>query len=515
MIFISMHNNKGQMLSKQPWISAAFLLLLTSIISKAFGFFREILIAKNFGISSQVDAYLVAISIPVLIGGTIGSAFAISIVPLYHKMINNSLKEANDFLKTVFSFTIIVSIALIFTVNFMSEAIIKIIAPSLPVSTMKSAVELTKWLSLLLLGYSLFNVLSSIYNALHHFKIPAFTDMFSNLFIIIALVLLSSLLGIYALVIGVIVSIYFSLLIFVFYLLKQGIVGFNLDFKSNKFKEFIIFIAPVMVFMFFLQISSIVENFFASSLKGGSIAALGYAKRLYDIIPTLIIANIAKAVFPTFSTLFLEQKIDELRDLIVKLNKQFIIYFLPVSFMLIFFRKEIIRVVFMRGAFNELALEMTSGAFMFYAMGLTASTLVPIFFRLCYAFSDTVTPLIAVFSGSVFMCLLNYFLTPVMGITGIALTNSLTVLLTLFVLGIFVRKKLGGLNIKGFAKSFIISFICATLALLPFLKFTNSNPYYFIFLAILYFIFYFILGWFIAKSEFKVVWFSFKRIIMK
>lgn len=506
--------DREKKISEQTWISATFLLIFFALISKGLGFIREVLIAGKFGISSDVDAYLVALSVPSLIGATIGSAFSVSIVPLYHKLLNTRSKaEAGDFIKTIFSFTIVVSIILMAIIYFMPDTIIKLIAPSLPETTIQTAGELLRWLFLLLMGYSLFNILSSVYNALHHFKIPAITDMFSNLFIIGALVFLSSMFGIYALVTGMTVSSYFVLSVFLIHLFYHRIIGFNFNFRSKAFKEFLLFVAPVLVFMFFMQVSSIIENFFASSLKEGSIASLGYAKRLYDIIPTLLIANIARAVFPTFSTLYSEQKIDALRDLIIKLNKQFIIYFLPISFALIFFRKEIIHIVFMRGAFDETALNLTSTAFMFYAAGLTAATLVPVFFRLCYAFSDSVSPLIAVFTGTASMVILNYFLTPLMGISGIALTGSITVVLTLLVLGILVRKKIGGIDIKDLSRSFFISIGCATVTLLPFLYFKFSNPYYCILLIPVYFILYLFLGLLVSRKEFSIVWLTLKRTI--
>jgi len=58
-------NTRGQMLrtvglSTQTWVSAAFILIACTIISKFFGFFREILIAKHFGASAEVDAYMVS-----------------------------------------------------------------------------------------------------------------------------------------------------------------------------------------------------------------------------------------------------------------------------------------------------------------------------------------------------------------------------------------------------------------------------------------------------------------------
>jgi putative peptidoglycan lipid II flippase len=312
----------------------------------------------------------------------------------------------------------------------MPGVVIKTIAPSLPEPTASLAVRLVKWLSFLVLGIALFNVLSSVFNALHHFRIPAITDLTSNLCVVIALVVFSSLWGISALAIGLIGGTYLVIFFLIFHLSKKGFIGINMVFTSNEFKQLIIFSAPILGYLFFSQVSVVIENFFASSLKVGSISALGYARQISNILPTLMATNIAKATFPTFSTLYLEHKIEGLRDLVVKLTKQVIIYFIPTSFVLVFFRKEIIRMVYMRGAFDASALNLTSTAFLFYAAGLTVYVLLPIFIRLCYAFSDAFSPLMATIIGIVCMSLLNYLLTPVWGIMGIAFSSSLAVLLT-------------------------------------------------------------------------------------
>jgi len=503
---------QGEKLSGQTWISATFLLISVSLISKVLGLLREILIARNFGVGGEVDAYMVAITLPVLIGGVLGSSLGTSLIPLYQKTLCASgSDEGKNLIKSIISFTGIISGSLMLAMYLIPETLIKIIAPSLPGTTTRLAVELLKWLSFLVIGNSLFNVLSSVYNALHHFKIPAFTDLVSNLFVIFALIFFSSLWGIYALVMGLIVGVYFVVLVLTSNLLKLGIIGFRMEFNTREFKELINFAIPVLLYVFFPQLIGIIENFFASSLKEGSVSALGYAKRLSDALSTLLAVNIAKATFPTFSLLSSQRKIAELRDLVVKLNSQIVVYFLPLSFALVFFSKEIISFIFMRGAFDSAAVEMTSSVFIFYAAILCANMFVPTFFRLCYAFSDTTTPIKASLIGIVFVLPLYYFLTGSFGIMGIAFTSCIWVLITLLITGVSAGKKLRGLDMVGLGKTFVKSFLCASLAMLPFLGLESVNKFSIILTVPAYFLLYFILAWFVMNVEIRAAWKSFRR----
>jgi putative peptidoglycan lipid II flippase len=511
----SVHNESFRTggLSTQTWMSATLILISCTIISKFFGFFREILIAKNFGVSAEVDAYMVSLMLPALIGSGIGSTFGISLIPLYHKILTNKgIVEANKQIRTVFTVSSIISIVFVSLLYFMPKLIIKTIAPSLPPSTSELAVELIRWLSVMILGLSLFYLSSSIYNALHHFKIPAFTDLASNICVILFLILFSSLWGIYSLIFGLLISTVLVTAIQICLLFKKGILGFSLDFGGSGLKGYIILAIPILFCDYFYQVGGIIENFFASGLAVGSIAALGYAKKLSISVVTLVAINIARAVFPKLSLLASEEKLNEARDLISKLMKQLIVYFLPVSILSIFVREEIIKIIFMRGVFDDIAFKITAHVFIFYIAGLTASIILPIFFRLSFAFSDGVTPLKATVIGILFMVVFNYFLTPVLGISGIALSSTVAVLLALFVMGMSVHKKLGGLDTRGILKVSFLSFLCALVSLLPISEFRMSNIYIFILSIIVYFMVYFVLGRFFMKDETIVLWRLYKKV---
>lgn len=504
--------NQQTDLQRQSWVSAAFLLIFMSVISKVLGFFREILIARNFGISSDVDAYFVAVSVPALIGGALGSSLGIALIPIYHKVRSRHDCEAEILLKNTFTFTAIVSLALMLIIYSMPAYVIKTIAPAVSETTMKTAVEMLRWLSLLIAGYAIFYVLCSVYNALHHFKMPALTELLSNVFIIASLLFLSSRIGIYALVSGFIAALLIVVVVLFIDLVRRRIISLSFNFKTSEFKELLYFTGPVLLFSLFLHVSVIIENFFASSLESGSIAALGYAKRLFDIIPTFLAMNIAKAIFPTISSLASEGRCAELRDLVTKLNRRIIVYFIPVTFIFIFFGADIVQVVFMRGQFNADAASLTTRVFIFYAPALVFSILLPIFFRLCYAFSDTKTPLIAAGVAVLIIIPANFFLTPVVGLVGIAFTDTVAVIVKISVLFVVVRKKLGGLNLKRLVKTLLFSIASGGTALVPFLFFKSSTLLGFIVSVAIYFMLYLALSHFLLREEIQAAWLSFKKI---
>ena len=83
---------------KNPlWI----MLLLTAgnLLGKGLGFLRDVLISNYYGVSSQTDAFFLAISIPTIIIGIFTNSTDSAIVPQYARISENSggRKAADSF----------------------------------------------------------------------------------------------------------------------------------------------------------------------------------------------------------------------------------------------------------------------------------------------------------------------------------------------------------------------------------------------------------------------------------
>ena len=73
-------------LSIQSWASASILLIAVALLSKGLGFFRELLGAKYFGTSGDVDAFFVALSMALLANSGIGIALSTVLIPAVHNL---------------------------------------------------------------------------------------------------------------------------------------------------------------------------------------------------------------------------------------------------------------------------------------------------------------------------------------------------------------------------------------------------------------------------------------------
>jgi len=71
---------------------ASFILLLVSVFAKFAGFFRETLIAHEFGITADYDLFLIVFVVPAAIAITVNYTITYALTPFYQKI---SIKFGN------------------------------------------------------------------------------------------------------------------------------------------------------------------------------------------------------------------------------------------------------------------------------------------------------------------------------------------------------------------------------------------------------------------------------------
>jgi putative peptidoglycan lipid II flippase len=107
---------------------------------------------------------------------------------------------------------------------------------------------------------------------------------------------------------------------------------------------------------------------------------------------------------------------------------------IPSAVGLMVLRREVISVLFERGAFDAEAVDLTSAALLFYAAGLFAFSGVRVMAPAFYAIKDTRTPVYIAAATLLSHVILCSLLSPRLGLPGIALSDSISATLNLSLL---------------------------------------------------------------------------------
>jgi putative peptidoglycan lipid II flippase len=224
---------------------------------------------------------------------------------------------------------------------------------------------------------------------------------------------------------------------------------------------------PLVVIELGGQASLVVENFFASQLAEGSVAALGYARRLFTGLVALFALSVARGAFPTLSSLNAISDRPQLGKFVISVTNHFVLLFIPATFLLAFHGELVVRAVFLGGAFTEESVIATSGALAFYSAGFLFAAVEPVLIRTCYAISQPKHVLVSTVSSLLVLAVLSWPLVPTLGVSGIALATSVSCLVRVVYLVAALRRSLGGLGGiagKRVKRTAIVSTLCCSVA---------------------------------------------------
>jgi putative peptidoglycan lipid II flippase len=151
---------------------------------------------------------------------------------------------------------------------------------------------------------------------------------------------------------------------------------------------------------------------------------------------------------------------------------------IPAAMGLLVLSRPIIQLVFQRGQFTEESTLLVATALGAYALGLIGHSGVEILVRAFYALHDTKTPVLLGIVSLVINLIISLSLINVLGITGLALANTIAALLEMSLLIVMIRKRLGGLDDQRLTLSALKTTIAAMvmgLAVLGFLSIAATN----------------------------------------
>ena len=128
---------------------------------------------------------------------------------------------------------------------------------------------------------------------------------------------------------------------------------------------------------------------------------------------------------------------------------------------------DAVKLIFERGAFNEVATLMVSEALCYLSISIIFYVFRDSITRVFYAFNDSRTPFLVAMSSIVIKIILNFLFVKQLGIGGITLSTSFVTLINGFWLGLLIKKKMYmdyGIYFKNMFKMIAISiatyFVC-------------------------------------------------------
>jgi putative peptidoglycan lipid II flippase len=431
------------------------LVMAATLASTVLGFVREVVYARFYGTSWELDAFLAASIVPVILFGVFNGALVTALVPVFSNYVSTEREnEAWDLAWTVIALLVTVLGVCAAAGAWLAPWYVPHIAHFAAPNVSAAAVEMTRWLMPTIVASSLAGVIGALLNAYHRFGAAALQGFVANLCIIVCVWFAQPHYGANALVLGALAGAFASLAALLPAFLSLRRLRFTVDLQHPGLIRLMHVLGPIAIGSAAGQIALLFDRYFASGLNEGTIAGMNYAVKIVGFPQQIFVTAIATVIFPLFAGQFAQKNRPAMRSSVATGLQMVIFLTLPSALGLCMLAGPIVQTLLERGAFGPQATVLCAQLLPFAAIGLVATAANIVLSRCLYA-AGVVRIAIAISVATVALNVaLSVLWLPSLGARGLLLANAVSQTLQTCAYVAVAWRALGGFQLGAVAVSF-------------------------------------------------------------
>ena len=412
------------------------------LLSKIFGFVRQIVMADAFGATIDTDIISLAQGLVTNVDYIIVQSLMTAFVPTYIHLKAEGESRENIFMTKTLIICFLGSFLLAFMMMVLSTPLSKIIAPSY--SSNLSA-ELTKyiWINAPVL---VFIVLTALYNALlksNEIFVPGeLVGLIQSIIYICFIVAFGNYWGPRTLV----VAFYFSAITNLAYLMiySRKIWGFRFStgIIDPDVRRLLNMMTPLILGYSMIFLNQEIDAIIVSGLGDGVVTAMSYAAVLSNFVSTFI-GSVCGVLFTYVTQKIAEKDDSHAAELLNSSSIYLITLVLPISIIFLMNSNDIVLIVFGHGNFGKAAIDNCSYALFGYSFMYVPYVVREMFSRFQYGYGDSKQPMINSVIAIIINTILSIILSMFFGVMGVTFATSVSVI-TCSILNVLSSKKKNG-----------------------------------------------------------------------
>jgi len=431
--------------------------------STLLGFAREVVTARYFGASWQLDVFLSASAMTTILFGVFNGALTSALVPIFSDYLATDREREGWRLASTLIITVTLALVVLATLGWLLAPVYVPLFARFPADRLPTAVAMTRWLMPTIFATSLAGIVASMLNAYQRFFAAAMQGVAANILIIGTVSIGFSHYGIYAIVFGAVLGLFAQLLVQLPAFLAIGKFRPVFDLRHPGLRRVLEMLGPIAIGSAAGQLALFCDRFFASGLAEGSIAGMNYAVKVVGFPQQIFVSAIATVIFPVFASQFATQNRAAMRRSISTGLRMVVFLALPSALGLIALATPIVRVLFERGAFGPDATQLCAALLPYAAAGLVALAANVVLTRCTFACGEVRKPIAVSVLTVVVNIVLSVVWLPTMGARGLLLANAVSQTLQMFALVWIVWQLLGGFSVMPIVRSLLKVFGCSSI----------------------------------------------------
>lgn len=401
-------------------------------------------IAAFFGASWQTDAFFLALSFPSFFAGAVVSAVGSVFIPVFAecKISRPTVlgRIVGSTLLYVLAATLLIAVFTGLVANHLSNSGI---LGRAPLEFQRLVIQQILLLLPVIIIQPLTGVITAFYNSQGTLIYPPLTDAISTFFVLAVIIISRHTLGIYSVPLGFLLGAFLHLMLLLL-LWRRFDIRIDWTWKvESELRRSLKLALPLIFGTAALQFGSVITRFLATQLPEGSVTILDYANRIAYGIMELLTSGVLLVILAKWSSDVLMKDADWLRGQVQKVALMVSFVVMPVVGISIALREPLVTLVFQRGNFDFAMTTATASILFFFLLGIPVDSIGRIFVRLFLVWQNTwiigglagIRVILTVFTA--------YVLMQYMGIEGIALADTIAILVVTIAFIQMAHKRLG------------------------------------------------------------------------
>ncbi|MDD7363010.1 MAG: murein biosynthesis integral membrane protein MurJ [Peptoniphilus sp.] len=443
----------------------SLLLMLITIGTKFFGLAREKALAHFFGTSEVANIFLIAFTLPMVVSNLLSGSLSGGFIPIYTEIAHKEGREEADRFTSKLSVILALAalvlslLAVIFAPN-----LVRMMASGFRGAVFDKTVYMTRITAVSITTLAVFAIFKAYLQIYSHFIVSILHSVVMNS-VLIAAMFLGRDGNLTLLAFGILFAFVFQFIFFLPYIRKSGFHFRTSGYKEvSGLKKLFILIIPIFISTSVLELNNIISKSLASSIATIGVPVINYATKIQGFVTGIVVTSIITVTYPQMARLVEEKATRQLGKVFGKSLSLMAAFVLPATVGIVCFHEEIVRLLFLSGAFSASDVTITGEVLLFYGMGLFAIGIREIGIRIFYSKKEARVPVL----NSVYMVLLNVLLNVLLGrafgLRGLAMGTAIALWVGGIGMLVHLYKSMGTLGLEGAWKN-ILKILIASAAM--------------------------------------------------
>jgi putative peptidoglycan lipid II flippase len=389
--------------------------------------FKEIAVARQFGVSNAFDAFLTAYVLPSFAIVVVANSLNAALIPTYIQLREEEGEHASQkLLSTVMAASMALLLGVSVLLALVSPYLLRVLGSSFTAEKLALTQSLFFIMLLILPLTGVATIWTAILNATDRFALAAATPLITPLAVMLSVFLLGEQLGVYAIAYAVVAGAILECALLGGALVRRRIsIAPRWGGMSGAARQILKQYTPMIAGSCMMSSTVLVDQSMAAMLGPGQVSILSYGNKMASVVVGVGSLALGTAVLPQFSRMVASSDWAGIRHTLKTYTRLVLLATILLAGLLIALARPLVSLLFERGAFLSQDVGHVASVQSLYLLQMPFYILGMLFVRLISALKANHILMWGTAINFSLNITLNYLLMKMLGVSGIALSTSL------------------------------------------------------------------------------------------